>query len=192
MSVSSKSSLQVRNREAYLMNPYEPALVADDSDAKATVRLLRNPTDPGKIFVSGGREVSVPAGFLYTEHVDRFQFVKLFAQGMKVVAGLSAAGTKVFAILLEQVRLNKNDVKATLHHNLAIGTPLEITDRTFRTGLNDLLAKDLIRQTVVPNEYWLNPDYLWDGCPAGGTTVCGERFGGRPCSPSTSTCLAAR
>ncbi len=114
--------------------------------------------------VSGSTgEIMAPAGFWQAQEVDKTQFVKLYVNGVKAFKDLSGAGTKVFELLYIAVQKfpGKDSVYLSFH---AIDQNMyRMSESTFHRGMRELTEKGFIAETMAPNLYFLNPDYLWNG-----------------------------
>jgi len=102
------------------------------------------------------------AGFWQYQEVDRTQFVKIFANGMKGFAGLSPAGVKVFELLCFEVQraIGKDEVYLSFSGiDLSVG----LTQSTFTRGIRNLLDKKFIAATKRVSWYFINPDYIFNG-----------------------------
>lgn len=109
-----------------------------------------------------GEIVSNVAGFWEAEEVDSTRFLKLFVNGVKALAELSSAGTKVFELLYIEMQSNigKDQVYLSftaLDENSGISRPV------FKRGLSELIAKEFIAAMPAIGWYWVNPDFIWNG-----------------------------
>lgn len=108
-------------------------------------------------------EILGPAGFWQSEEVDKTQFIKLFVNGVKALKELSSAGTRVFELLY--LEMQKNIGKDKLHLSFqAIDQQInELSERTFYRGMQELVAKSFIAESLAPGVYFVNPDFIWNG-----------------------------
>jgi hypothetical protein len=156
-----KSGRSRRGMEKYKENPFlkETALATKTRSKKIT-----NTTGDRLMVVSEQTgEALGPAGFWHTEEVDKTQFIKLYVNGVKAFKELSAAGTKVFELLY--LEMQKNIGKDQVHISFSgidqAATP--ISERTFYRGMQELVAKAFLAESMVLNFYFVNPDYVWNG-----------------------------
>lgn len=154
-------SLSRRGMPKYRENPFlAKALTA----TKTRTRKISSSSGERMMVVSeDSGEVIGPAGFWQTEEVDQTQFIKLFVNGVKALKELSAAGTRVFELLY--LEMQKNIGKDQIHLSFAgiDHTIDDISERTFYRGMQELVAKGFIAESVVMNLYFVNPDYVWNG-----------------------------
>lgn len=106
---------------------------------------------------------------IYTiEDKDDQEFVKVFADGVKAAFGLSRTASRVFQIVLNQYQ----DTPMASGYAEAVylawfdgglsGQSVGMTDRTFHTGLKELLAKGFLAPKS-PNLFWVNPSLFFKG-----------------------------
>jgi len=102
------------------------------------------------------------ATFCKTTPVDNEQFVKLFVNGVKALAELTPSGTKVFEILYHIMQGEMNKDRIYLSYKSA-GKNIKISEKTYRTGLAELVDKHFIAAADDINWFWVNPDFIWNG-----------------------------
>ncbi len=153
--------LSRRGQPKYKENPFlEKALTT----TKTRTRKISSTSGERMMVVSeDSGEVIGPAGFWQTEEVDQTQFIKLFVNGVKALKELSAAGTRVFELLY--LEMQKNIGKDQIHLSFAGIDPAinDIKERTFYRGMQELVEKGFLAESVVMNLYFVNPDYVWNG-----------------------------
>lgn len=102
------------------------------------------------------------------QEVDTDQFVKIFAAGIAASYELSKTAQKTFcAILAEYERqpmANGYAESVTLawFDDGLCGQSIDITERTFRRGLIELLSKKFLAPKT-PHTYWVNPALFFKG-----------------------------
>ena len=119
-------------------------------------------------FVHDGGEILGEArtgGFWRPKVVDSTQFVKLFADGVKALQGLTSAGTRVFEVLYWRIRgkdgEDKDRVFLAFTEIDQVLTPM--SEATYRRGLKELIEKEFIAPSPTVNMFWLNPAFVWNG-----------------------------
>lgn len=106
---------------------------------------------------------------VYTiEDKDDEEFVKVFADGVKAAFALSRTASRVFQVVLEQYQNTPMSSGYAEAVYLAwfdgglSGQKIGMTDRTFHTGLKELLAKGFLA-AKSPNLFWVNPSLFFKG-----------------------------
>lgn len=106
---------------------------------------------------------------IYTvEEKDDAEFVKVFSDGIKASFGLSKTAHRVFQVVLDQyqgtpmVRGYADSVYLAWFDGGLSGQAIGMTDRTFQTGLKELLAKGFLAARS-PNLFWVNPALFFKG-----------------------------
>lgn len=104
------------------------------------------------------------AAFVKEELVDTEQFIKLYAAGVKHIANLTAAGFKIFQLiyLLMLESPNSDRLIIDFHELTAIGK-FDQSQKTFIRGINELLEKTIIYQSMTPSVYFLNMSLFFNG-----------------------------
>lgn len=112
----------------------------------------------------GTGEVAATAGFYEVHEVDETKFVKLFIQGAKAFSDLSNPGTKVLAALFEVVQKHPGvDAIYLPFLEVAEATSPPLSRATFNRGMTELIEKAWLAETPIPNKYWINVSYLFNG-----------------------------
>lgn len=144
----------------YATNPF----IGDTSiNTKIGTKRISN-KDGAKMMVinEGTGEYIAPAGFWQAQEVDKTQFIKLFVNGVKAFKDLTSSGTKVFEVLYLRMQeaIGKDSVWLT-YPSLDESTPMATA--TFYRGMKELLDKGFIAESEIPGNYFINPDYCWNG-----------------------------
>lgn len=107
-------------------------------------------------------EIASPiAGFWESKEIDSASFVKLFISGVRALAELSSAGTRVFEVLYLEMQKNVGKDEAYLSYTgLRKG---QMGRSTFTRGLSELIDKRFIAAQAKVGWYWINPDYVFNG-----------------------------
>lgn len=110
--------------------------------------------------------------------VDTQNFVKIFSQNIGLTFGLTAAGIKAFNVLIDTVQKdarNSDEVmldSVTLQRFLnAQNQPLRLSIATFRRGIAELEKSKIIAKTMRAGEYYLNPNFAFNGDRIAFTTL---------------------
>lgn len=140
-----------------------PSVVSAASNSKTGTKRLANKAGDKFMVISEHGEVMTPAGFHQVVTVDKTQFVKLYINGVKAFQGLSSSGTKVFELIYSIVQSSPGSDRFYLHFMSAEEHQLEMSHSTFHRGLGELLKKQFVFESVTPNLYFLNVDYLFNG-----------------------------
>lgn len=140
-----------------------PSVASAVSNSKSGTKRLANKAGDKFMVVSEHGEVMAPAGFHQVVTVDKTQFVKLYVNGVKAFQGLSAAGAKVFELIYSIVQGSPGADRFYLHFMSVEEHHLQISYRTFHRGLGELLKKEFVFESLTPNLYFLNVDYLFNG-----------------------------
>lgn len=144
----------------------------------------RNPLlEPGQVvikrrFVSAGirrdlmdpatGEVTGAAVIRQVEEKDDAEFVKVFADGVRAAFGLSKTASRVFTLVLEQYQKEPmvggyaDSVYLAWFGDGLSGRDVGMTDRTFQTGLRELLGKGFLAPRT-PNVFWVNSSLFFKG-----------------------------
>lgn len=113
-------------------------------------------------------EVEAVAAVHTVETVDDGQFVKVFADGVKAAFGLSRTAYRVFQVVLDEYQRTPmaggyaDSIYLAWFGNGLSGRDIGMTDRTFQTGLKELLLKGFLAPRA-PNMYWVNPGLFFRG-----------------------------
>lgn len=106
---------------------------------------------------------------IYTvEDRDDQEFVKVFAEGVKAAFGLSKTAFRVFSVVLENYQNTPmrggfvDAVYLAWFDGGLSGQDVGMSDRTFQTGLRELLAKGFLAPKS-PNLFWVNPALFFKG-----------------------------
>jgi hypothetical protein len=144
----------------------------------------RNPLlEPGSIvvkrrFVSAGlktdlinaRTGEITGASVIREVVEKddAEFVKVFADGVRAAFGLSKTASRVFTLVLEQYQQEPmvggyaDSVYLAWFGEGLSGRDVGMSDRTFQTGLRELLAKGFLAPRT-PNVFWVNSSLFFKG-----------------------------
>jgi hypothetical protein len=160
MTVITRVSRRGKSTPTYSHNPFVAAAIAG---SKPKMKRVTNGSNRLMILAEDTGEIVGPAGFWVGKEVDRAQFIKLYINGVKAFRDLTATGTRVFEVLYLQMQANPGRDRITLSF-LRIDQPITpMSQKTYHRGMRELLDKRFIAESVVPGDYFVNPDYLFNG-----------------------------
>lgn len=128
-------------------------------------RMIGNKGGNSAYIVSAETGEQVGAAFFATtQEVDKTQFIKLYADGIKSITGLSGTAIRVFEIVCLQVSKQPSKDKIYLHHTLQLDDTVKpISERTFWRGLSELVEKEFLYPSTEKNHFYINVNYLFNG-----------------------------
>jgi hypothetical protein len=145
-------------------NPFLEQAVADMkvSVKRQAIRPSKASGGEGRLLlVDGLGEEHGEATFIRQIEVDEAQFTKIYLEGIPVISGLSARGTKVWGYVCHQLQPGKTSI----HFMLA--QCLEFTGYKSRanvlSGLAELLEADIIARSTDSSLYFINPLIMFNG-----------------------------
>lgn len=103
------------------------------------------------------------AGFWEAEEVDSTKFVKIFVNGVRALAELTNAGTRVFELLYLEMQNNIGKDTVYLSYTGIDQRQKTISRSTFSRGLAEIIEKKFIAAQPAIGWYWVNPDFIWNG-----------------------------
>lgn len=104
------------------------------------------------------------AAFVREEIVDTEQFIKLYAEGVRHIAKLTAPGFKIFQLIYLLMLENPNNDRLIIDFNELNATQkFTQSQKTFIRGINELLNKNIIYQSMTPSVYFLNMNLFFNG-----------------------------
>ena len=113
-------------------------------------------------------EVQAISAIHRIKYVDDAEFVKVFAEGVKAMYGLSRTAIRVFQAVLTEYQESKmyggfaDSVYLSWFDNGLSGRDVGMSEVTFHRGLKELLLNDFIAPKT-PNVYWVNPALFFKG-----------------------------
>lgn len=111
-------------------------------------------------------EIEGFTGFYTRQEVDKTHFLKLYADGIRALTGLSTAGMKVFILVYDKVTSNEGFNKDTIMLNyemLSDDEKAEFGLRTFQRGITDLINHEFLAETLQIGVYFINPTFIYNG-----------------------------
>lgn len=131
---------------------------------KTKTRRITNKRGDMMLVNANTGEVQAPiAGFWEAEEVDSTKFIKLFVNGVKALAELTNAGTRVFELLYIEMQNNIGKDQIYLSYSGLDKNLKAISRSTFSRGLAELIEKRFIAAMPAVGWYWVNPDFIWNG-----------------------------
>lgn len=150
------SGLTRRGVALYEESPFVPSV-------KSKTKRISNKRGD-MMLVSHDGEIKAPiAGFWEAEEVDSTKFIKLFVNGVKALAELSNAGTRIFELLYIEMQSNIGNDQIYLSYTGLDKHEKSISRSTFSRGLSELIDKKFIAPMPKVGWYWVNPDFIWNG-----------------------------
>lgn len=155
-----QDKLNKKDSPRYQANPFMGEVHIKRGSKKLTVGRAGSlvNTDTGEV---NATEISM------IKQVDRTEFVKLFAEGVKRFFELSPSGAKLLAYVLKVVQEYPGTDRISLHFMDYMerfpGDQSGMKKTTFYRGFTELLAKGFLAQSVVPNLYYINPKLFFNG-----------------------------
>jgi hypothetical protein len=140
----------------YKDNPFTPRV-------EMKVRKFTNKSTGLTLVSKETGEAQDVAGFIQEKEIDATQFVKLFVGGVKALQKLSGAGTKVFEVLYMAMvkKISQESITITYASVDQLSNPM--SEATYRRGISELVAKGFIAPTESQGNYWVNPNFIWNG-----------------------------
>ncbi|EJF82492.1 replication/maintenance protein RepL [Candidatus Bartonella washoeensis] len=112
-----------------------------------------------------GEIIDIPTIHVIEKENEK-NFVKIFAAGIQAIFDLSRTGYRALVLALQTYHENQNnhDGSITLiwYDGGVNGKKLDMTDRTFYSGLKELTNKGILKPKL-PNQYWVNPILFFKG-----------------------------
>ena len=140
-------------------NPFMPGAAVQTKTRRVT-----NKRGDMMLVNAGTGEIQAPiAGFWEAEEVDSTKFIKLFVNGVKALAELTNAGTRVFELLYSEMQNNIGKDQIYLSYSGLDKNLTSISRSTFSRGLAELIDKKFIAAMPAVGWYWVNPDFIWNG-----------------------------
>jgi hypothetical protein len=128
-----------------------------------------------QVRTGGSREMIDPktgevnqAVIVEEQELDEIHFVKVFTAGIRAAFNLSLTGSRVFQAILEVYQSEPmaggfaDSIYLHFFDGGLSGRKLEISDRTFRRGLVELLNNGFLFPRGE-NLYWVNPNLFFRG-----------------------------
>lgn len=140
----------------YETSPFMPSV-------QTRTRRVTNKRGDMMLISNEGEIQSQIAGFWEAKQVDATKFVKLFVNGVKALAELTSAGTRVFELLYLEMQKTPNKDTVYLSFTGLDKNEKAISRSTFTRGISELVEKQFIASMPAVGWYWVNPDFVWNG-----------------------------
>jgi hypothetical protein len=140
----------------YEQSPFMPTV-------QTKTRRVTNKRGDMMLISNDGEIQSRIAGFWESKPVDSSRFVKLFVNGVKALAELTSAGTRIFELLYIEMQKNPNKDTVYLSFTGLDKNEKTISRSTFTRGISELVEKQFIAAMPAIGWYWVNPDFVWNG-----------------------------
>lgn len=98
--------------------------------------------------------------------VDKTQFLRLYAAGIKMFLDISSAGCKVFMLIYDELMRNQNwgaDSVDLVYYLLEDEVQAKISRTTFLRGIRELVKANFLAPSYQPGKFWINASYVFRG-----------------------------
>lgn len=126
--------------------------VVKGADGKSAMAIIQSETSD---------VIAQEAQFLRVEEVDEKQFIKVYVDFFSAQQGLTKAGREVLMYLLTLLEPKKDTIRVRI--DLAMKYLDYKTQKPIFKGIADLLQSDVIARTSWNDEYYINPDLMFNG-----------------------------
>jgi hypothetical protein len=161
--MTAKKLPEITGRRGFKKYEQNPSLPIAADKTKLGVKRISNKAGNKCMIISEHGEILAPAGFHEIVEVDKTQFVKLYVNGVKAFQGLSSAGAKLFELVYCIVQEKPSVDKVYIHFMNVDQARFPLSERTFHRGITELLSKGFIFESITPNLYFINIDYMFNG-----------------------------
>lgn len=102
--------------------------------------------------------------YIHDVEVDKEKFIKIYSSTIDELMNLTGAGLKIFKLVYRIVLDNPNIDFVYLDFNELIHFKTwSWSFSTFKTGINELLKKNIIYKAVGTHKYFINIGYFFNG-----------------------------
>lgn len=151
----------------YKKNPFRDIVIKNTIVGTSTVYGSPNAdTETFALVNSGTGEYEGDVCFGKRVKTDKTNFVKMYANGMRMFLGLKSPGIKVFMLIFDELMTNANYQADTVVLNYELLTDElkeTISQATFYRGINELRKAKFLAPSYIPTIYWVNIDYVFRG-----------------------------
>jgi hypothetical protein len=143
---------------------YETNPFMSGTSIQSKTRKVTNKRGDMMLVSANTGEIQAPiAGFWEAQEVDSTKFIKLFVNGVKALAELTNAGTRVFELLYIEMQSNIGKDQIYLSYSGLDKNLKTISRSTFSRGVAELIEKKFMAAMPAVGWYWINPDFIWNG-----------------------------
>jgi hypothetical protein len=82
---------------------------------------------------------------------------------MKQAAGLSKIGIIILDFVYRSLRDQPNRDTVVLHDSIISNAGITMHPKAFQRGMHDLLSKEFLYQSIVPSQFFINIEYMFNG-----------------------------
>lgn len=150
----------------YRSNPFRDVVVHTVTGVRT---IYGSPKTDSNAFAMVSRETGEDFGdiaFGKQIKVDKTDFLKLYANGVKMFLDLKPAGIKVFMLVYDYL-LSKagwqTDSVVLIYDMLDDEVQKDISQATFYRGIKDLINANFLAPSLQAGTYWINTDYVFRG-----------------------------
>ena len=161
-----KMELDKTGKTRYRENPFKRDVVRELQSGVRTV--YASPTQSGT-FAAVSRETGEDFGdisFGRKVQVEKNQFLRLYADGVKMFLGISSAGVKVFMLIFDNLLDNENwqtDMIDLAYPLLTDEQKENLSEGTFFRGIRELIKAKFLAPAMLRGRYWINANYVFRG-----------------------------
>lgn len=144
------------------VNPLLEGATINSKEKRIATGMRTELVDPSTGLVSAVSQIH------RVKEMDREEFVKVFAEGVKAMYGLTRTGMRVFQAVLDEyqgTKMNGGYAEAIYLNWFGeglCGRDVGMSEKTFNRGLKELLINKFIAPKS-PNLYWVNPALFFKG-----------------------------
>ena len=164
--VKKKSAGRPKGEAKYAKNPFRANVIKHT--VSGTRMIYSSPTE-NDTFAAVSRNTGEDLGNLaFGKRVktDKTQFMKLYADGVKMFLGLKNPGIKVFMLIYDILMSNDNyqaDTVDLVYNMLEDDVRKKIGKTTFYKGIKELKDVNFLAPTLQEGKFWINADYVFRG-----------------------------
>lgn len=155
-------ALSRRGLQRYDSNPFLPDAAANTSEGVRR-KTITSKDGSQMMVTSADGQYTAPAGFWYTQEVDKTQFTKLYVNGVKALARLTGAGARVFELVYMEIQKSVGRDVIYVSFSEIDQSVCAMPKATFLRGMKELCVKGFLAESKVQNKYFINPDYIFNG-----------------------------
>jgi len=148
---------QRRGRKLYRENPYLVERHEIETSNKSVLVQNKN-----MAMVNLETKEMSGIGMVIKKKVDKEQFMKIFASGIRELTELDSSGIKVFRFIFDACSnaIGKDRIWLSYTNE---GISESMSESTFRKGIKSLVDKKFIAPCIEQGWYWINPTYIFNG-----------------------------